>query len=133
MEFIIPETATPLAYYDHPYFSEYPAVTLNEYGKGTLLYEGSLFSDQIQTRILKDALRRAGIDDPDHRFSWPVIAKSGKNSFGNNVHFYYNYSSSEKEIEYPHSAGMELVTDQQVSEGETVVIKPWDVLIIEEN
>ncbi len=131
MEFLIPETATPLAYYDHPYFSEFPAATLNEYGKGTLLYEGSLFSDQIQTKILKDALRRAGIADPDFRFSWPVIAKSGTNGFGNEVHFYYNYSSEEKAIEYPHPAGKELVSDRPVRNGETLVIKPWDVLIIE--
>ena len=62
IEYLIPETAEPLAYYDHPYFSEYPAVTLNEYGSGTLLYEGSLFSDQIQTRLLKDALQRAGVE-----------------------------------------------------------------------
>ena len=133
MEFLILETAQPLAYYDHPYFSVYPAVTLNKYGKGTLLYEGSLFSDQIQTRLLKDALGRAGVDDPDHRFSWPVIAKSGTNDYGKEVHFYYNYSSDPKDIEYLHAPGKELVSGEAVREGEAVGIGPWDVLIIEED
>jgi beta-galactosidase len=132
MEFLIPVTAKPLAYYDHPFFSNYPAVTINEYGKGTLLYEGSVLSDGIQTKIIKDAVERADIQDPDHRFSWPLIAKSGKNAFGKEVHFYYNYSSSEMALEYPHAAGTELVSGMPVKRGESVNIGPWDVRIIEE-
>ena len=130
--FIIPESAEALAWYDHPFFSNYPAVTLNRFGKGTLLYEGSLFSDQIQDKIIEGAVERAGIQHPDQQFSWPVIAKTGRNGFGNNVHFYYNYSSSEREISYPHPSGKELVTGHPVAGGEALVIKPWDVLIIEE-
>jgi len=133
IEFLIPETAQPLAWYDHLYFKEYPAVTLNAYGSGTLLYQGSLFSDEIQSKILEDALYRAKVESADHQFSWPVIAKSGTNDFGNEVHFYYNYSSDPKEIGYPHSSGSELVSGKTVSEGETVEIDPWDVLIIEED
>jgi beta-galactosidase len=133
MEYLILETAEPVAYYDHPYFKEYPAVTINNYGKGTLLYQGSLFSDQVQTEMLKRALQRASVESTDHRFTWPVIAKSGTNDFGNDVHFYYNYSSDPKEIGYLHPTGTELVTGEAVAEGETVEIGPWDLLIIEEN
>ena len=32
---ILPETATPLAFYDHPFFGRYPAMTRNDFGKGT--------------------------------------------------------------------------------------------------
>jgi len=133
MEYLILESAEPVAYYDHPYFKEFPAVTLNNYGKGTLLYQGSLFSDQIQTEILIKELQRAGVESPDQQFTWPVIAKSGTNDFGNDVHFYYNYSSDPREIGYPHPAGTELVKGEAVAEGETVEIGPWDLLIIEEN
>jgi beta-galactosidase len=132
MEFIIPETAKPLAYYDHPFFSNYPAITINNYGKGTLLYEGSIFSDEIQTKIIKQELTRAGIDSPDFNLSWPLIVKSGKNDYGNKVHFYYNYSSEEKEFSYPHPSGKELVSDKLVTKGESLKIDPWGVLIIEE-
>ncbi len=132
MEFIIPETAKPLAYYDHPFFSNYPAITINTFGKGTLLYQGSVFSDQIQAKIIKEALSRAGISYPDFQFSWPLIAKSGINDFNKEVHFYYNYSSEEKQFKYPHSAGNELVTGKAIAEGATLNIKPWDVIIIEE-
>jgi len=132
MEYLIPETAKGLAYYDHPYFSEYPAVTINNYGKGSLLYEGSILTDQIQAKIIKEALKRAGINHPDLQFTWPLIAKSGVNSDGKNVHLYYNYSSDLLEFDYPHRGGKELISDRSVSEGETLSIKPWDILIIEE-
>jgi beta-galactosidase len=133
MEYIIPETAEALAYYDHPYFSEYPAVTINEYGEGSLLYEGAILSDQIQTKLIKQALERAGVENPDHRFAWPLIAKSGVNDEGKSMHFYYNYSSDPVGFSYPHSNGKELVTEKPVNTGETLTIGPWDVLLIEEN
>lgn len=36
-ELIIPETAQPLAYYDHPFYGKYPAITSNRYGKGAAI------------------------------------------------------------------------------------------------
>ena len=133
MEFLIPETAEPLAYYDHPYFSKYPAVTINNFGEGTLLYEGSVLSDQIQARIIREAIARAGISNPDHQFAWPIIAKSGINDQGNRVHFYYNYSSDQADLSYPHPPGNELVFGEKVELGDPLEIEPWGVIIIEEN
>ncbi|MBL7111588.1 MAG: beta-galactosidase [Bacteroidales bacterium] len=132
MEFLIPETAKPLAYYDHPYFSEYPAVTINNFGKGTVLYQGTLLSDQIQTKIIMEAVERAGINSPDLSLSWPLIVKSGKNDDGNIVHFYYNYSSEEMELIYPHRSGVELFSGISVTNGESIKLDEWGVLIIEE-
>jgi beta-galactosidase len=40
----MPDTAKPLASYDHPFFGKYPAITRNRFGKGTLTYEGSRIS-----------------------------------------------------------------------------------------
>jgi beta-galactosidase len=133
MEYIIPESAQALAYYDHPYFSEYPAVTINKYGKGTLLYEGTILSDQIQEKIMKEAIVRAGIENPDLQYSWPLIAKSGVNGDGIEVHFYYNYSSDPINFQYPHDPGKELVSDKTIEKGATLVVAPWDVVIVEEN
>lgn len=133
MEYLIPETAQPLAYYDHPYFSEYPAVTLNNFGQGTLLYQGSIFSDQIQTKIIREAVERAGVSNADFQFSWPLIAKSGTNEDGKAIHIYYNYSSEPLEFAYPHSGAKELVSDKQVPKGETISIAPWDLVILEED
>ncbi len=79
MEYIIPETAKPLAFYDHQYFEKYPAITINNYGKGTLLYEGTMVSDAIQEKIIRQELERAELITPDQDLHWPLITKSGTN------------------------------------------------------
>ncbi|MCK4990067.1 MAG: hypothetical protein KAS29_06255, partial [Bacteroidales bacterium] len=64
---------------------------------------------------------------------WPLIAKSGMNGDGNEVHFYYNYSSEEISFSYPHPSGTELDSGMQLIKGESLTVEPWDILIIEEN
>ncbi len=132
MEYLILETAEPIAYYDHPYFKEYPAITINDYEKGTLLYEGTWVSDQIQTRILLESLERAGIDHKNHTIKWPVVVKSSINEMGQNLHFYYNYSSVTKDVIHPYKAGLELLNNNKVKSGESLKIDPWGILIVKE-
>jgi beta-galactosidase len=132
-EYLIPETAKALAYYDHPYFGKYPAITINNFGKGTLLYEGTAVSDAIQEKILLDGLDRAGIKTVDQNLHWPLVTKSGVNDAGKKVHYYYNYSSQKLSLVYPHKAGNELVAGKIVASGTSLEIGPWDVLIVEEN
>lgn len=131
-EYLIPETAKPLAFYDHQYFAKYPAITINNFGKGTLLYEGTIVSDLIQEKLILLQMEKAGIKTADQDLQWPLITKSGTNDSGKKVHYYYNYSSLKSSLVYPHKAGLELVSGKSVSSGATLGIEPWDVLIIEE-
>ena len=55
-EFLMPEHAKAMAYYDHPFFGKWPAITENQFGSGTLLYEGTYLSDALQTAVLKEAV-----------------------------------------------------------------------------
>ncbi|MDP3180775.1 MAG: beta-galactosidase trimerization domain-containing protein, partial [Bacteroidota bacterium] len=132
-EYLIPETAKALAYYDHPHFGKYPAITINNFGKGTLLYEGTGVSDGIQEKLILQEMERAGIKTVDQNLHWPLITKSGVNDAGKKVHYYYNYSSQKSSLVYPHKAGTELVAGIAVSSGASMEIGPWDVLIVEEN
>jgi beta-galactosidase len=132
-EYLIPETAKPLAYYDHQYFGKYPAVTINNFGKGTLLYEGTIVSDQIQEKLILQEMERAGIKTVDQDLHWPLITKSGVNEKGKKIHYYYNYTSQKSNLVYPHKAGNELIAGKSVASGETMEIEPWGVLIVEEN
>jgi beta-galactosidase len=132
MEYLILETAKPLAYYDHPYFNEYPAITLNELGKGSLLYEGTLVSKEIQKEIISQSLERAGIDNKNQAIQWPLVVKSSENEKGKPVHFLYNYSSTSQELIYPHNSGLELLKNRKVAKNEKLQLPPWEVLIIEE-
>ena len=61
-EFLMPEHAKVIASYDHPFFGKWPAITENEFGAGTLLYEGTYLSDALQTAVLKSELEKIGLD-----------------------------------------------------------------------
>jgi beta-galactosidase len=37
------------------FFGKWPAITRNEYGAGTLTYEGTYLSDELQRRVVQDA------------------------------------------------------------------------------
>lgn len=132
MEYIKLETAEPLAYYDHPYFNEYPAITLNEFGKGTLLYEGTLVSNEIQKEIIRQSIERAGIENRNQNLQWPLVVKTSINEDGKQVHFFYNYSSQERKFLYLHKAGLELLQDKKVAAEDELMLPPWEVLIVEE-
>ena len=64
-EFLMPEHATALAWYDHPFFGKWPAITRNHFGSGTLTYEGTYLSDELQRRVVLDVLQHADLTGPD--------------------------------------------------------------------
>ncbi|MFC6601056.1 beta-galactosidase [Ectobacillus funiculus] len=51
MELITPTTAEVLAYYDHPHWGQYAAITQNHYGKGIATYIGCMTSPAIMKGI----------------------------------------------------------------------------------
>jgi len=131
-EMLIPDTAQPLAYYDHPFFGKYPAITRNSFGKGTFTYEGTVLSDKLQSAVLLDVLQRASLTGPDQTLPSSVRVKHSVSRSGKNVHFYLNYSSDPQSVSYSYDAGTDLLTGSAVSHSQTILLKPWDAAIIEE-
>jgi beta-galactosidase len=131
-EMLIVDTAEPLAYYDHPFFGKYPAITRNKFGNGTLTYEGTVLSDAIQQKIVMDVLRIAGLTSSDQQLPAAVRVKHGVNSKGRKVHYYLNYSSQSQTFAYAYGAGAELLSDSKISNAQKVTLNPWDLAIIEE-
>lgn len=131
-EMLILEGAKPLAYYDHPFFGKYPAITENHYGTGTLTYEGTLLSEPLQQAILKGVLQEAGLTGPDQQLPATVRIKHGTNRNGKTILYYMNYSSDPQSFAYPYSAGTELLSQKAVAPQEKLTLGPWDVAIIEE-
>ena len=60
-----------------PMFGQYPAITRNSFGKGTLTYEGTYLSDRLQENVVLDTLRTAGVPLTDAGLPAPVKAKHG--------------------------------------------------------
>jgi beta-galactosidase len=131
-EFLQLDTAKPLAFYDHPFFSRWPAITTNSFGSGTLVYEGTLVSNRIQQAIVLDALRDAGLSGPDQQLPPTVRVKHGVGHDERNLHYYLNYSSSPATVTYTYSAGTDLLTGQSLAQGQQTTLAPWDLIIVKE-
>ncbi|HEU5351046.1 MAG TPA: beta-galactosidase [Terracidiphilus sp.] len=131
-EFLMPEHARVLAWYDHPFFGRWPAITQNSFGNGTLLYEGTYLSDALQTAVLRRAVEEAGLAGPDQQLPAAVHVQSGVNRFGKRLHYYFNYSGSEVRTAYAHGAGTNLLSDKPVAHGQELTLGPWDLAIVEE-
>jgi beta-galactosidase len=131
-EFLMPEHAKALAWYDHPFFGKWPAITENQYGSGTLLYEGTYLSDKLQSAVLLSALKEAGLTGPDQDLPATVHATHGVNRMSKRIHYYFNYSGAQVSFAYPHGAGTNLLTGDAVAESQKLTLAPWDLAIIEE-
>jgi beta-galactosidase len=132
-EFLMPEHAKALAWYDHPFFGKWPAITENTFGAGTLLYEGTYLSAKMQTAVLRDAIDKAGLTSDDQKLPAAVHVTHGTNRMGKRIHYYFNYSGAEAKASYTYGAGTNLLDAKQVSKGQELTLAPWDLAIIEEN
>lgn len=133
MELITPTTAKVLAYYDHPFWGKYAAITENSYGKGLATYIGCSTSTVVTEKIIEGALKKADLWGLDQQLSFPLITKSGVNEKGKVIHYYFNYSSDSNTFSYPYKEGKELFSAESIQKNKEVQLEPWGVKIIEEN
>jgi beta-galactosidase len=132
-EFLMPDHAKPLAYYDHPFFGKWPAITENQFGSGTLLYEGTYLSDPLQTAVLKRAVEEAGLASSDQQLPAGVHVQHGTNHTGKRLHYYFNYSSGDVKAAYSYGGGTNLLDGKPIARGQELSLGPWDLAIVEEN
>lgn len=131
MELLTPTTADVLAWYDHPHWGAYAAITENRYGKGTATYVGCLPSEAVMGKVLERAVKAAGLWGADQELSFPLIVKSGTNEAGKTIRYYFNYSDEPRSFVYPHGDGTELLSDRAVRSGERIELDRWGVAIVE--
>ena len=131
-EFLVADHAKALAFYDHPFFGKWPAITRNQYGTGDLTYEGTYLSDGLQHKVMLDELKLAGLTSADQSLPEKVRVKHGVNMLGRAVHYYFNYSSEPQRFIYTYAAAIDLPTQHTLARGALVDLPPWDVVIAEE-
>ena len=132
MEFLQLTTAKPLATVEHKFFGQWPCITENAYGKGHLIYIGTLPSTELLQRLLARAADRKQILTAERQHTFPIILRSGFNDYGKKVHYIFNYSYEPKTIAYPFAASRSLLDSQQLKPNSMVTIEPWGVIIGEE-
>ena len=130
-DMLLPETAKPLAFYDHPFFGKYPALTRNAFGKGTVTYQGTVLSDALQEKVVADVLKQAGIV-PEPGLPAKVRARQAVARDGKALRFYLNFSGEPQSFAYAHGAGTELLSQKPVAAGERLTLGPWDLAVVRE-
>jgi beta-galactosidase len=133
MELITPGTAKVLAWYNHPVWKNYAAITQNNYGKGTATYVGCMTSEGITEKIIRNVLEKANLWGKDQQIIFPVVVKSGVNQDGKTIHYFFNYSSGISKQTYPYKKGTELLNNHSVEQNALLALEPWGIKIIEEN
>ena len=131
-EYLIPEKAKPQAYYEHPVFGQYPAITRNSYGKGTVTYEGTYLSDKLQEKVVLGALTIAGVTMTDAALPAAIKVKHGTLQDGKAVHFYFNFSTKPQEFAYVYADGMEMLSGKPTARSQKMILPAWDLAIIRE-
>jgi beta-galactosidase len=132
MELLTPTTAKVLAWYDHPVWGKYAAVTRNNYGKGVATYIGCSTSNAITEKILADAVKVAGLWGKDQLLSFPLITKSGINQQGKAIHYYFNYSAMPKTLTYSYNKGTALLSGEIITPQGQINLAGWGFTVVEE-
>ena len=132
MEFLQLTTAQPLATIEHPFFGRWPCITENTYGKGHLIYIGTLPSTELLQKLIARAADRKQILPAERQNQFPIILRSGFNDYGKKIHYIFNYSYEPKTITYPFSDSRSLLDKQSLKANSTITIEPWGVVIGEE-
>ncbi len=132
-EFLKLEHAKALAFYDHPFFGRWPAITENTFGQGSLTYEGTYLSDELQQKLVTRLLGKLQLADAGPSLPESVRVKGGVNDFGKPVHYFLNYSSSPVQFSYQQREGKNLLTGNSIAPAQMIHLDPWDLAIVEEN
>lgn len=130
---IEPEGATPLAWYDHPHFGRWPAVTSHVFGKGRVTYVGTLPNRPFGRDIVRWAMTQAEVrpcGTPDLAES--VRISTARNRQGEHLWFVANWSQE------PHQAVLpvdvhDLLGNEVISENTRFDLAPWDIRILVES
>lgn len=133
MELITPTTAEVLAWYDHPHWGEYAAITQNNYGKGKATYVGCYTSAAVIRKVLERVMKDAGVWGADQELAFPLIVKTGINEQGQTIRYYFNYSDEPVSFHNPHGDGTELLSGDSIAAGQELVLERWGIRIIEQN
>lgn len=131
VDMLLPESAKPLAFYDHPFFGRFPAVTRNAFGKGTVTYEGTVLTDALQSKVVAEVLKGAGIE-PAAGLPPRVRLREATGRDGRTLRFYLNFSGEPQSFPYGGGAGTELISGRALAPGGRLTLGAWDLAIIRE-
>lgn len=133
MELLRPCGANVLAAYRHPFWGGHAAITVNNYGQGWAYYIGCHLNISCLKSVLGFALKQAGLWGVEQSVSFPQVIRSGVNTSGKRIHFYFNYSGKNVSQAYLHLHAKEIISGKTVQSGDMLTLVPWGLMIFEED
>lgn len=121
-----PTSAAVLAHYRQDYYSGKPAITMNQFGTGRVIYIGALGDGQLYDVLAKWLLNTSGIQNI---FGAPQGVEVSQRMQGDKtLHFVLNHTDTPQTIHIENH--FTNVLNKQPVEGD-VPLSPFDVLILE--
>lgn len=124
------EGASALAYYDHPHFGRFPALTSQPFGKGRVTYLGTLPNPALGRAVVSWVLKQAGINPVGAGLPESVRLSRALTQDGRRLWFLTNWSWSPQTIKQLPVGGTDLFTGQLIPLGSTFDLVPWDIRIL---
>lgn len=142
MELVKRDTAESIANYQHKFWGDYSAVTVNSYGKGKAMYIATLLDEKLMSAILSDFLQRIDFKE-DAKLSFDnkkgLTVKQGINDAGNHVLFFLNYTPDD--LTFSNIAGdanlimnntaADPYDNKKILKDEKITLPPWGVAVLE--
>jgi beta-galactosidase len=129
-EMAVSDGAEKLLGFSGDFLSPYAAVTRNSHGKGTLVYQAALLTNELQRAIIAEAAEAAGIRGPEKSLPSTVRMRQGVNGKGERVVYLLNFSPGPAEFVWPWDSGEEILTGRRLEKGGKLSIGKWGLAIV---
>lgn len=127
------EGATPLAYYDHPHFGRWPAITTHAFGQGRVTYLGTLPNPQLGRAVVSWAMHQANIQPRVSNLPEAVRVTTARNRQGERLWFIANWSQEPQRIvDFPISF-RDMLNETTHQAHDALTLQPWDMRVLIED
>jgi beta-galactosidase len=129
---LIADAATPLAWYEHPHFGRWPAITTNLSGAGRLTYVGTL-PDASLARWVGEWIAAVSLPaDPWRIVGGTVTSHGGRMRDGRRLRFLFNWTWQRGVVTAP-VAVRDLLAGGRLAAGTRIELGPWDARVLAED
>lgn len=128
---LVPEGATVLARYDHPFYGRWAAITTNQVSSGRVTYVGMLPNASLGASLARWLRETSLASDPWAQRPASVSVTSGRATDGTRLWFLSNWAWQATRISVP-IACRDVLSGAEFDTGTELELGCWDVHVLEE-
>lgn len=128
---LVPEGATVLSRYDHPFYGRWAAITTNQVSSGRVTYVGTLPNAPLGASLARWLRKTSLAADPWQRRPASVSVTSGRATDGTRMWFLSNWAWQATRISVP-VACRDVLSEAEFGAGTELELGSWDMRVLEE-